>query len=129
MTSQHDRILGPHSIRLAISSEWSIAMSTPENVHTQFPRVSLSVRDPAVLNPMSSGTCHHAVYLCCTVVHKTIFLQKITCRAKNGHFQFEQIKDDDNKNTMRREKYTGELAGVPLFLNYSDTLFYPMSVV
>jgi hypothetical protein len=30
------------------------------------------------------------------------------------------IKDDDNKNTMGRERYPAELAEVPLFPNFWD---------
>jgi hypothetical protein len=37
------------------------------------------------------------------------------------------IKDDDNKNTIGREKYTVELAGVPLFPNFSDIKIFEYS--
>jgi hypothetical protein len=37
------------------------------------------------------------------------------------------IKDDDNKNTMGREKYTVELARVPLFPNFSDINIFEYS--
>jgi hypothetical protein len=37
------------------------------------------------------------------------------------------IKDGDKKNTMGREKYTVELAGVPLFPTFSDINIFEYS--